>query len=171
MAAYPETMGSVVVMCYMPKIYCKIGQLFISHLWLHKSSAKWSWLWCLHLECILKLLPCYLWGTSVHWGNLGERSCISGLRAWGLKTFNVVGWENSIWKAVRKHRTCWVFLLPECCKNIFLLYRLFSCLLSSMDCIECILRRLGFNMKLFGYGFLEISDLFGMVALNCWPAS
>lgn len=40
MAAYPESMGSVVVMCYRPKICCDIGQLFISHLWLDTGSAK-----------------------------------------------------------------------------------------------------------------------------------
>lgn len=125
--------------------------------------------------CILGAQNCcpvtYRWDISVHWGNLGECSCVSVLKAWGVETLHVVGWENSIWKAVHKQRTCWVFLLPKSCKNIFLLYKLVSCLLSSMDCIEHISLRLGFNMKLLGCGFSEISDLFGMVALNCWPVS
>lgn len=36
------------------------------------------------------------------------------------------------------------------------------------DYIECILLRLGFPMELLDRG-LEVSDLLGMAALNCWP--
>lgn len=66
MAAYPESMGFVVIMCYMPKICCSIGQLFFSHLWLGISSAK-----C----CILMLAS---WVPEIVAVTYGTHLCVEG---------------------------------------------------------------------------------------------